>query len=203
MEPRVIVFDFDGTLIDSNRLKYDAYFELFPKDKLHSQVIKKVLTIKYEESRFSILAEILRRLETKEVPASSDQALNDLANRYNNLVVSGAKTCPEMPGAAKSIKQLSTRYRLYVSSTTPDTPLKEIIDHRGWTGYFVDIFGYPHKKANTLQLIKKQEGIDSSELLVVGDGESDRKSAEENRCRFIHVNRRFRLEMLYTRINDD
>ena len=203
MEPRVIVFDFDGTLIDSNRLKYDAYFELFPKDKLHSQVIENVLATKYEESRFSILAEILRRLETKEVQASSDQALNDLANRYNDLVVSGAKTCPEMPGAEKSIKHLSTRYRLYVSSTTPDTPLKEIIDHRGWAGYFVDSFGYPHKKARTLQLIKKQEGIDSSELLVVGDGESDRKSAEENRCRFIHVNRRFRLEMLYTRINDD
>ena len=202
MEPRVIVFDFDGTLIDSNRLKYDAYFELFPKDKLHSQAIEKVLATKYEESRFSILAEILRSLESKGVPVARDQGLNELANRYNDLVVSGVKTCPDMPGAAKSIKQLSTRYRLYVSSTTPDIPLKEIINHRGWAGYFVDSFGYPHKKGRTLQLIKKQEGIDSSGLLVVGDGESDRKSAAENHCRFIHVNRDFRLEMLCTSIND-
>ena len=203
MEPKVIVFDFDGTLIDSNRLKYDAYFELFPKDKLHSQVIERVLATKYEESRFSILAEILHGLETKASPVSQDPLLNELANRYNDLVVSGAKTCPEMPGAEKSIKYLSTRYRLSVSSTTPDTPLREIIEHRGWAGYFVDSFGYPHKKARTLQLIKKQEGIDSSELLVVGDGESDRTSARENRCRFIHVDRDFRLETLCTGINND
>ena len=71
MEPKVIVFDFDGTLIDSNRLKYDAYFELFPKDKLHSQAIETVLATKYEESRFSILAEILHSLETKKAPVSA------------------------------------------------------------------------------------------------------------------------------------
>ena len=203
MEPKVIVFDFDGTLIDSNRLKYDAYFELFPKDKLHTQAIERVLATRYEESRFSILAEILQRLEIKKVPISAGQGLNELADRYNDLVVSGAKTCPEMPGAEKSIKQLSTRYRLYVSSTTPDTPLKEIIEHRGWAEYFVDIFGYPHKKAETLKLIKKQEGIDSSELIVVGDGESDRKSAEENRCQFIPVDSEFCLENLCTRIDHD
>jgi len=201
MEAKVIVFDFDGTLIDSNRLKYDAYFELFPKDKLHSQAIERVLATKYEESRFSILKEILYELETQAVPVSPDQELDELAGRYNDLVVSGAKTCLEMPGAEKSLKQLFEQYRLYVSSTTPDTPLKEIIEYRGWTGYFVDIFGYPNKKAKTLQRIKKQQGIDSSELIVVGDGESDRKSAKENDCRFIHVDKGFRLEHLYTRIN--
>lgn len=201
MKEKVIVFDFDGTLIDSNRLKYNAYFELFPKDRLHSQAIERVLATKYEESRFSILAEILHGLESIAVPLLREQELNELAIRYNDLVVSGAKTCPEMPGAEESIKQLSRQFRLYVSSTTPDAPLKEIIEYRGWTGYFVGIFGYPHKKAETLQMIKKQEGIDSSELIVVGDGESDRKSAEENRCRFIHVDSDFRLEQLCTAIN--
>ena len=202
MEPKVIVFDFDGTLVDSNRLKYDAYFELFPKDTLHSQVIEQVLAVKHEDSRFSILAEILHRLGDKESLVSRDQRLNELAERYNDIVVYGAKTCPEMPGAKKSIEQLSSRYRLYLSSTTPDTPLKEIIDHRGWTHYFSGIFGYPHQKARTLQWIRNQEGIDCSEMVVVGDGESDRKSAEENNCRFIQVDRDFRLETLCTRIND-
>lgn len=201
MKAKVVVFDFDGTLIDSNRLKYNAYFKLFPKDKFYSQVIDNVLTTKYEESRFSILTEILRELEAQAIPLSQEQELNELANRYNDLVVSGAKTCPEMPGAKACINQLSRQFRLYVSSTTPDAPLKEIIEYRGWTGYFIGIFGYPNKKAETLQLIKKQEGIDSSELIVVGDGESDRQSAEENDCRFIHVDRDFRLEHLYTRIN--
>ncbi len=32
MSIKVIVFDFDGTLVDSNELKYNSYFKLFPDD---------------------------------------------------------------------------------------------------------------------------------------------------------------------------
>ena len=192
---KVIVFDFDGTLADSNRLKYNAYFELFPDDEHHCRTIRNVLSEINEKSRFVILEEILRRISPKK-EAGFTREVEDLADRYNEIVLTGAKMCPEIPAAETMLKSLSQRYRLYLSSTTPETPLKEIIDYRKWGIYFEDIFGYPHQKTATIQHIMKRETAKHNEVLVVGDGNSDRKSAAENGCFFVHVTENFNLRDL-------
>jgi len=192
---RAIVFDFDGTLIDSNRLKYDAYFMLFPADDHHARIIRAVLSEIFEESRFVVLEEILRRLGARE-EAPLKGEVGKLAERYNGIVLAGAKTCPEKPGAEEALKKLAPAYRLYVSSTTPEAALKEVLRFRKWDGYFRAVFGYPHEKPETLRRIITLEKLKSDEVLIVGDGESDRKSAQENRCPFFHVREKFHLEKL-------
>jgi len=195
MTIKVIVFDFDGTLVDSNRLKYDAFFELFTDDPNHVRTIRKVLSAKKEQSRFIILEEILRQLGHKQADGIKDQ-VKELADRYNDLVLTGAKTCSELPEAENVLKSLTQKYRLYVSSTTPEDPLKEIVQFRGWAHLFVGVFGYPRQKPETIRQIFKLENVGSSELLVVGDGETDRKSAVENSCYFVHVGDNFHLKNL-------
>ena len=192
MPIKVIVFDFDGTLVDSNHLKYDAFFELFADDPNHVRTIRKVLSAKKEQSRFIILEEILRQLGHEQGDGIKTK-VKQLADRYNDRVLNGAKICPEMPEAGNVLKSLSRHYRLFVSSTTPEEPLKEIIQYRRWTHWFEDVFGYPRRKPETIQLIFKREKAGSPEVLVVGDGESDRQAAAENSCYFAHVTDKFRL----------
>ncbi len=205
MAIKVIVFDFDGTLIDSYQLKYDAYFELFEGSEGDTKTIRAVLAEMYEESRFVILAEILKRLGTNK-EADLNRNVNELAARYNDIVLAGAKSCAEIPGAETMLRFLGDRYKLYVSSTTPDAALKEIVYFRRWSSYFIETFGYPHQKSKTLQHIKERENATGSEVLVIGDGESDRNSAEENGCRFFQVDKTFnfnRFDMYIESIQND
>ena len=188
MAVKVIVFDFDGTLIDSNQLKYNAFFELFPSDSLHKEIITDVLDEFIEKSRYVILREILKRINRKTINEDDlDYRVHASAKKYNDIVVDGAKRCKEKPGAKEVLESLSKRYNLYLNSTTPETSLKEIVKHRNWEGFFCDIFGYPNDKTSVLFDIIKRESISPGDLLVVGDGKSDRDSADKAGCKFFHV----------------
>ena len=187
MTVKVIVFDFDGTLIDSNQLKYDAFFELFSSKNHHKQIIKNVLNEILEESRYVILREIIKRLNTEMHEDELDDRVQKLANRYNKIVVDGAKHCNEKPGAKEVLVSLSKRFKLYLSSTTPEVSLKEIVRHRIWANYFCDIFGYPNDKRAVLLNIIKKEPVNPDELLVVGDGKSDRNSANSVKCKYFRI----------------
>jgi phosphoglycolate phosphatase len=194
---KVIVFDFDGTLVESNQLKYDAYFELFPKTPLFDEIIRSVLSEIYEESRYVIIETILRRLGEK-TDEDIQQRCSELAEQYNDIVLTGAKTCPEKEGAGTLLESLNEKYIIYVSSTTPDTPLKKIIFFRNWDKYFAGTYGYPHKKEQTLQQIIHLEKVQPHEIVVIGDGKSDRQSAAAKDCFFIHVTDNFKLEEIGT-----
>ena len=199
MTIKVIVFDFDGTLVESNQLKYDAYFELFPKEHRFAELIRAVLSDMYEESRYVIIETILRRLgETAN--ENLQQRCSELAEQYNDIVLAGAKTCPEKEGANRLLKSLNGKYKMYVSSTTPDAPLKKIISFRNWDSYFENVIGYPHKKDQTLQELMRFESVQPHETVVIGDGQSDRQSAAANGCFFIHVTDNFRLAEIRTMI---
>ena len=91
------------------------------------------------------------------------------------------------------LKSLSQRYQLYLSSMTPHEELKEIVHFRNWSGYFEDTYGYPHQKAAAIAHIMGHEDIGPRQLVVVGDGNSDRQSAEANACFFVPVTPDFNL----------
>ena len=50
-----VIFDFDGTLVDSAGVKYDSFFELFPATEQHRAVVKEVLVADPDGSRHVVI----------------------------------------------------------------------------------------------------------------------------------------------------
>lgn len=197
MAIKVIVFDFDGTLVDSNQIKYDAFFELFPHDNSRKKIIKEVIKEYREEPRSVIIKKILERSSDRD--AKKDDIVGKvklLSDRYNKIVIERVKHCKTKTGALKALKVLSGKYRLYLSSITPEISLKEIVRYRKWDPFFCKIFGYPKNKISSLLNIVRRESIYANEILVVGDGMSDMDSAKIAGCKFFPVCEEDSLEKL-------
>lgn len=178
-----IIFDLDGTLIDSNQLKCDAFFEIFGKGT--HLFVEEVLSEMLEENRAKIIAEVISRANKKGLAEFHDPA--ELVEKYGNTVLEAAKHCPEIEGARDTLETFLEGYNLYLNSATPQEALEAIVRYRKWEKYFDGIFGFPAGKTETVKKILLISGTQPRECVVVGDRESDRVSAEKNRCCFIQI----------------
>jgi phosphoglycolate phosphatase-like HAD superfamily hydrolase len=198
---RVIVFDYDGTLVDSNLIKRDAYRSLFQQDEKFDKLLDVVLESMPAGGRYDIIREMLIRSSRKKwYPDKLSIEVERLAKSYDHIATEGAAICPERPGATILLEQLVQEYPLYILSTTLEESLRYIVKRRNWTRFFKLIRGYPCDKALELKAFAKTENIEISELLMVGDSELDRKAAQIAGSQFLYLKEKTSIHKVLSRL---
>lgn len=187
---RCAVFDYDGTLADSNRIKREAWFDVFARLGCPRAETTALLGEHPTADRYELIDVMLAALATQaRLPADAgrEQLAADLARAYNERCEDEQATCPEMPGAGDLLRKLAPRMPLYVNSATPQEPLRRIVARRGWEGLFRGVFGRPNDKADILRDILAREDLTPVELAMVGDGPADWQAAQAVGCPFFAV----------------
>lgn len=187
---RCVVFDYDGTLADSNRIKRDAWFDVFSRLGCPRAETTALLGEHPTADRYELIDVMLTALAAQSrlpVQPPRDRMAAELAQAYNDLCEAGQATCPEIPGATALLNALVSMLPLYVNSATPEEPLRRIIARRGWNALFRGVFGRPREKAEILRAILTQERLGPTELAMVGDGPADWQCAREVGCPFFAV----------------
>jgi phosphoglycolate phosphatase-like HAD superfamily hydrolase len=182
---RVVVFDFDGTLVDSNEIKRRGFFRLaerYPGG--HEEMLN---LLKIGGDRYTVLFEFAARMAKRRIILKGDE----MVASYGAEVDGAVAAAPEMPGATSVLANLRRLgMRLHVNSATPHENLLKVMEARGWTDRFDGIQGGPAVKADTLKSICIQEGVRPDEIAVVGDGDDDAASAKVVGCTFVAVGSR-------------
>lgn len=181
---KVIIFDFDGVIIDSNQIKYDSFFDIFSNDT-EKQVVKQVLSKIRESSRYEILKQIFIQLDKPK--NQLEDLVNEYAEKYNKQTLENLTQDRVFSGATNILSELQKNYRLYIVSTTPQITVRKITKKIGLDKYFIDVFGVPTIKADNHKNIIDKENVKGSEVLVVGDGESDLQAAQMHNSNFIGI----------------
>jgi phosphoglycolate phosphatase len=178
-----VVFDFDGTLVDSAGVKYDSFFKLFPATAHHRAVVKEVLTADPDGSRHAVIPRMIAAMRERGLEISKD----DLVARYGQIVEAGVSAALECPGATALLSRLKDGMDVYVASNTPQEAVRQQTELRGWRDWLKGVHGYPDRKADVVRAILDRKGLKPDRLAVVGDGISDEEAARVNHCVFIKI----------------
>jgi phosphoglycolate phosphatase len=182
---KCVVFDFDGTLVESNEIKRKTFYEVTKDIDGADLILDKLFSrpgLGDRHNIFNSLIEILKKTNNSDI---NPTYLSDL---YTNICEDKISKAPEVIGALGTLKELNKRnFKIFVSSATPVNTLKRIIRMRGWVELFEDVMGAPESKEDHLKSILSLKNYSVSEVVYVGDSEIDQKAALSTGCGFIGV----------------
>ena len=181
---RALIFDFDGTLVDSNGIKRKAFEACFQKFPGQRAAILRYCAGNNHVPRWDKFRHVTEKILGLRYTPSIDRQLN---KRFEAATTRQIIEAPERAGAFRFLSRVSRTHRLGLLSSTPDRILRTIVRERGWTSLFRVIRGAPVNKAAWLTRYRRRHGLSGREVLFFGDTEEDARAAHAAGCRFIGV----------------
>lgn len=182
---RCVAFDFDGVLVDSNRIKRTGFLLAMDALGVPREEQDALLAAAPPGDRTTMLPwmreQSAHRGWLPGAAPSPDRLIADYTRYCEDAVI----RCPEMPGAERMLVELSKRRPLYLNSATPVATLTRIVEARGWSRFFAAVMGRPASKVENFAELLAREGIPTSALLFIGDQSSDLEVARVVGCRFL------------------
>ncbi|WP_440454837.1 phosphoglycolate phosphatase [Psychrobacter sp. ASPA161_9] len=179
MDKQLLIFDFDGTLIDSvpdladatNAMLTTLGKETYPIDTIRNWV--------GNGSRMLVERALVGKIEVLEgelTVEEADHAEQVFFEAYNNI--SGSKTVayPDVDSGLKKLK--AAGYTLALVTNKPIRFVPKILQFFGWQDLFVEVLGgdsLPVKKPDPAPLLHVCEALDVTpdQAVMIGDSRND------------------------------
>lgn len=174
-----IIFDFDGVIINSHKVKTQAFYNTFKSygkkfgflaKKFHLNNIGKSRYIKFK----FILKKIYKSRILKESLLISDK-------KFDNFINTKIKKMYPSKYLIDFFKNKKNSSDFYISTGTPQTKIMKILKEKKIMKYFKKVYGSPRSKINHIEEIKKNY----NKIIFIGDSFEDFKAAERTGVKFI------------------
>lgn len=182
---RCVVFDFDGTLVESNTIKKQAFLAIASKHN-GSEVMEQILNAKDSGNRTDIFQKFINRLFDGK--SFQEDFLKKLVDEYTLECRLAIAQCSDVNGAFDCFSFLESEgIVICINSATPTNALIDIVRDRGWGGAFDLILGSPESKLVNLLYISNKYKLTPDQILMVGDMSIDLNAAEAFGARFVGI----------------
>tara|TARA_Y100000590_G_scaffold458924_2_gene614709 strand:- start:36 stop:683 length:648 start_codon:yes stop_codon:yes gene_type:complete len=183
----VYIFDCDGVVLNSNKLKSDAFREALkgePAEKVDSLVnYHKANGGISRYKKFKHFYEVIN-------PSNNIKQLCDAALiKFADIVSKGLLKVDYVPGVVSFFEKMySSEKYLYINSGSDEKELRNVFEERGISHFFSNIYGSPDTKEKNLEKILKDLGREKR-YLFFGDSNSDYSAAKAFNMDFAFISR--------------
>jgi len=174
-----IIFDFDGVIINSHKIKTLAFYNIFKSygknvgllaRKFHSENIGKSRYFKFKY----ILEKIINSKNIKKEMAILDK-------KFDLFVEKKLKKLSPSKYLIRFLKNSKNSRNIYISTGTPQAKIIKILKDKKLLKYFNKVYGAPYSKIHHIRRIKKN----NKKCFFIGDSYEDFKTAKFTNVQFI------------------
>jgi phosphoglycolate phosphatase-like HAD superfamily hydrolase len=179
---KAFVFDFDGVIVESNKIKKTLFFEIWDEYR-DDEIINNVL------SAGGTRYEIIESLYYKLIPQyfQKEKTVKEYITEYtkkSEVLISSLKINQEIYQLL--VKEYKNKL-FFINSATPTKTLQVICHNLNISHYFKAILGVEDNKKQNFYNISHKYNISLDEMLFFGDMVSDQDVAVALRIDFIPV----------------
>lgn len=179
---KLVLFDFDGVLMDSNSAKLECFLELAAvAGPAAVSRLKALLSIRPYATRFEVVESIIDDLE-----ANSSITGDELLRRFSDCSKSKILKLQVSPALA-ALRAADSRAWALVSATE-QCDMQEIAHRLSISDYFeAGVFGSPKSKFEHIRELGEVHSIRGCDMILLGDRLSDLQATVKAGIGFIFV----------------
>ncbi len=181
-----LVFDCDGVILDSNRIKTEAFRTVTAP--FGTAAVTRFLDYHHRHggiSRNEKFAYFLDRVVAVE-PGEREPLLRTLLGDFAAICACALLACPLVPGVTALLASIPPRVAAYVVTGGAESEVRAVFAARGLGAHFTSILGSPTSKRENMRLLAAS-GAFRGRALYFGDAELDMHLAEEFGLEFVFV----------------
>ena len=178
-DKEIIVFDFDGVLVESNKIKFDAFFDIWNVHVSKNSVQRSLLL---GGDRREVINRIYKEENTL---INSKYGPEFFVEAYSKLV---HKQIVKI-GVSNNIINflMNSNKALFINSATPENELIKLSNDLNISQYFSGIYGTPKSKKDNFNIIFENNNIKAKHIAFFGDMQSDKDVADDMNIEFYKI----------------
>lgn len=179
MKFKKIIFDFDGVILKSHKVKTQAFYDLFLRYgdnvalKAKNYHINKIGISRYIKFKF-----ILKKYTKLKI---NNKLLEDLSIRFTKICFNKIIRLKISKKLLIFIRKNKTNCKFYISTGTPQNEIEKILSIKKIKNLFTNVYGSPLKKIDHINQIRKR----TKHVLYIGDSMEDYLSSKKAKISFL------------------
>lgn len=171
-----LVFDFDGSLVDSSDIKQRSFIATIrevvsaPGPDVQ-RAYRRYGTLNRVPQLFNAFRDLVGR-------DPDDRELETMVSTYGSYVQARNHEVRPFHGMQEFLAAHQPKYHLAIASNAPQAEVSAACDAVGIGAFFDHIFGYPTSKTEAIEIVRREWALPRSRIIYIGDRLEDGKVAE-------------------------